>query len=390
MIQGEDDTLFGLDQADRVMRGLPAATPAATAWVPGGHDGDVSVDAQLDRVTAWFDRYLKRDAAATAVPTLSRDGARDRARRPGRRRRRQPAARPDLRHLPGPGERGARDPHAAARRRRADRREPGRRARPAALTNLPGSGAARSRGRRGRLPAGRAARPGRDVHQRPGHPPVRPRRQRAGARHASRSSTTEAVLFASVWDLGPDDPQTHRPTSTVLPGRAVAPVRVTGLTPGRATTVEVALPVVSHTVPVGHRLRLVLATTDSAYAGPVAPATYRVALVDPALVLPDLGGLTASGGSRLDVPLPLVVGVGVVLLAALVGLVLLRRSRRTRGRPARPRRRAAGRRGPGQDVRRRAPGGRRGVVPGRARPGRRAARARTARARRRRCGWSSG
>ena len=36
-----------------------------------------------------------------------------------------------------------------------------------------------------------------------------------------------------------------------------------------------------------------------------------------------------AGRSRLDVPLPLVVGVGAVLLAAVVGLVLLRRSRRT-------------------------------------------------------------
>ena len=327
MIQGEDDTLFGLDQADRVMRGLPATTPAATAWVPGGHDGDISVDAQLDQVTAWFDRYLKHEESGTPVPTFAvtvpetslvgqgdDDGPALRVLTsdtyPGR-----GSAGPATRTVPlDGGEQTVVNPAGA---------------RPGALTNLPGSGAA--------LGAATAA-AGYPLAVLPGQsatfssvPVTRPYDLVGSGRVrvAVTSSSTEAVLYASVWDLGPDDPQTHRPTSTVLPGRAVAPVRVTGLTPGRATTVEVALPVVSHTVPVGHRLRLVLATTDSAYAGPVAPATYRVSLVAPELVLPDLGGLSASGGSRLDVPLPLVIGVGVVLLAALVGLLLLRRSRRS-------------------------------------------------------------
>ena len=41
IVQGEDDTLFTLDQADANFRGLPASTPAALAWVQGGHDGAV-------------------------------------------------------------------------------------------------------------------------------------------------------------------------------------------------------------------------------------------------------------------------------------------------------------------------------------------------------------
>ena len=327
MIQGEDDTLFGLDQADRVMRGLPASTPAATAWVPGGHDGDVSVDAQLDRLTSWFDRYLKRDASAPAVPTFAvtvpetslvgrAGGDDDAAPRvltsdvyPGR-----GSAAPATRTLPlVGGEQTVVNPAGA---------------RPGALTNLPGSGALGAAAAAAGYPLavlpGQAATFSSAAVTKP-YDLVGSGRVQVSV----SSSSSEAVLFASVWDLGPDDPTTHRPTSTVLPGRAVAPVRLTGLTPGRPTTVEVALPVVSHTVPVGHRLRLVLATTDSAYAGPVAPATYRVSLVAPELVLPDLGGLAASGGSRLDVPVPLVVGFVLVLLAAAVGLVLLRRSRRT-------------------------------------------------------------
>ncbi len=326
MLQGEDDTLFGLDQADRVMRGLPPTTPAATAWVPGGHDATISVDAELDRVTAWFDRYLKHDTTAPPVPTfavtvpetslVAQGGDDDGAPRvltsdtyPGR-----GSAGPATRTVPlDGGEQTVVNPAGA---------------RPGALTNLPGSGALGAAAAAAGYPlavlAGQAATFTSAPVTRP-YDLVGSGRVRVGV----TSSTTEAVLYASVWDLGPDDPQTHRPTSTVLPGRAVAPVRLTGLTPGQPTTVEVALPVVSHTVPVGHRMRLVLATTDGAYAGPLAPATYRVSLVAPELVLPDLGGLGASGGSRLDVPLPLVIGVGVVLLAALVGLVLLRRSRRS-------------------------------------------------------------
>ena len=198
-------------------------------------------------------------------------------------------------------------------------------ARPAALTNLPGSGALGAAATAAGYPL--AVLPGQAATFTSA--PVTSPYDLVGSgrvRLTVTSSSTEAVLFAAVWDLGPDDPRTGRATSAVLPGRAVAPVRVTRLTPGTASTVEVALPVVAHAVPVGHRLRLVVSTTDGAYAGPTDPATSVVGLADPDLVLPALTGLVASGGSRLHVPVPLVVGVAVVLLAALVGLVLLRRS----------------------------------------------------------------
>src|SRR6185436_15230681 len=63
IIQGEDDTLFPLDQADANFRGLPATTPAKMEWVAGGHDGDVSVDPMIDDLEEWFGRYLKHDAS---------------------------------------------------------------------------------------------------------------------------------------------------------------------------------------------------------------------------------------------------------------------------------------------------------------------------------------
>lgn len=83
-----------------------------------------------------------------------------------------------------------------------------------------------------------------------------------------RSSTDEAVLFGKVYDVGPGAAQ------PVLPSQLVAPVRVTGAKAGKDVTI--VLPAVDHEVQKGHRLRLVLASTDLGYASPAAPATYTV------------------------------------------------------------------------------------------------------------------
>ena len=64
IIQGEDDTLFTLDQADANLRGLPAETAARMKWVAGGHDAEISIDALIDDLEGWFGRYLKRDGSA--------------------------------------------------------------------------------------------------------------------------------------------------------------------------------------------------------------------------------------------------------------------------------------------------------------------------------------
>src|SRR5262249_46375843 len=46
----------------------------------------------------------------------------------------------------------------------------------------------------------------------------------------------------------------------------------------------------------GHRLRLVLTTTDFGYATPPAPAVYRVALAGTGLVVPAVPALSGTGG----------------------------------------------------------------------------------------------
>ena len=70
-----------------------------------------------------------------------------------------------------------------------------------------------------------------------------------------------------------------------------------------------ALPAVAHQVPVEHRLQVVVATTDQAYALPEQSAVYSVALAgEPVLVLPEVT-LEVLGRDDLDVPVPLIVVV---------------------------------------------------------------------------------
>ena len=81
IIQGEDDTLFPLDQADANLRGLPASTPAAMKWVEGGHDAEIVINDLLPDLEAWFGRYLKQDGSpadtsfSVAVPETSLVGS---------------------------------------------------------------------------------------------------------------------------------------------------------------------------------------------------------------------------------------------------------------------------------------------------------------------------
>ena len=211
IIAGEDDTLFPLDQADANLRGLPAQTPARIAWVAGGHDGELSIDAIVDDMTAWFDRYLKEDGSSpdTSFSVLV----------------------PET-FLVGEGE--GRDPETltgpAYPGRGVDRTDqwlalsgdrqpviapPG--GAPAALTNLPGTGQAL---------AGRPASPATPSACCPDSPRCSPPNRwpssltlvgsaRVDLEVTSTRST--ATLFASLWDLGPDIERTQDGRTTTGP-----------------------------------------------------------------------------------------------------------------------------------------------------------------------------
>jgi ABC-2 type transport system ATP-binding protein len=69
LVQGEQDTLFGLDQADANARAIAAAgTPVAVSWYPGGHSGGALDTRSQDRITNWLRYYL---AGQGAKPSLA-------------------------------------------------------------------------------------------------------------------------------------------------------------------------------------------------------------------------------------------------------------------------------------------------------------------------------
>jgi ABC-2 type transport system ATP-binding protein len=344
IMQGEDDTLFTLDQADANFRGLPTTTPAAMAWVEGGHDGGIDLDALLPQWQSWFDRYLRNDQSAPTPPTFSaavpatalvgRDQDRDEptiitaADYPGRTGGSVEQA---THQLDGQAQQVVSPPGGV----------------PTAMTSLPGSGSEAVGGAAAAAAYPLAVLPGQsavftsDVLETPltllGSGRIR---------LDVTSSTTGATLFVSLWDLGPDTTpasptpgsgpaggsgpgeETGIPQTAVLPQSVVAPVHLVGLTPDRATEVEVALPAVAHQVPIGHRLRVVVSSTDQAYANSKAGAVYDVEVAGQAqLTLPRLPTAQVVP-QTLDVPLPLVLVVSALVVLAIVGALLLARRER--------------------------------------------------------------
>lgn len=342
LVQGEQDTLFPLDQADATLRGLPETTPARMVWVAGGHDAQVSVEDQLPEIETWFGRYLRADgsppdtgfAVTVGQTALVGDGGNadqptvlSAPAYPGR------GSALQVRGMPlGGGQQTLLSPPGGT---------------PAALTSLPGTGPALA-GAVGLAGYGLGVLPGQSATFTTD--PLDAPMSWVGSSRVTldvSATTTTATLFASVWDVGPDTPAPSatpggegsagaggpQPISAVLPGAAVAPLRLSGLTPGRPTRVEVALPTVAHQVPVGHRLRLVVSATDQAYAVPTTAAAYTVALAGEAgLVVPQLTA-TAASASRLRVPTALVVVVAALALAAVASLLVLA----ARGRSLHPR-----------------------------------------------------
>ncbi|HEY5787553.1 MAG TPA: alpha/beta fold hydrolase [Microlunatus sp.] len=345
IVQGEADTLFTLDQADANFRGLPATTPAAMAWVEGGHDGGIDLDELLPQWQSWFDRYLRNDQSAPPPPTFSavvpstalvgRDQDRDEPTTitaedyPGRT---GGSVEQVIQSLVGATQQVVSPPGGV----------------PTAMTSLPGGGSEAVGGAAAVAAYPLAVLPGQSavftsaVQEAPltllGSGRIR---------LDVTSSVTSTTLFVSLWDLGPDTApssptpgpgpggasgpteQTGVPQTAVLPESVVAPVHLVGLTPDRTTSVEVALPAVAHQVPVGHRLRVVVSSTDQAYANRKAGAVYDIQVAGQAqLTLPRLPTAQVVP-QTLDVPLPLVLVVSAMVVLAILGALLLGRRERS-------------------------------------------------------------
>jgi len=317
IVQGRSDSLFPLDHADAMARAIRAnGAPVAVDWIAGGHDvgpgGSGEETARLEaRTRAWFDRHLKGDAGADTGPAfrVTRTGGLDSAEGDVRLR----AATADS----YPGLRGGVRTVALTGREQTFANPAG--GTPPAVSAVPGLGALGALGDLGGLSdlgAGLPAdHPGQ--HARFDSAPLGEALRVTGAptvRVNVASDGGEAVLFAKLYDVGPDG---RRQT---LPGRLVTPVRVTGAGEGR--TVEVRLPAIDHRFEAGHRMRLVLSATDLAHASPVEPAAYTVSLAGAGVSVPTAPGLAVAAD-----PLPWWVW-GMPLTGAAVAAALLLTGRR--------------------------------------------------------------
>lgn len=318
LVQGEQDSLFGLDQADATARQIArAGGDVQVHWTAGGHDAAPSPEApnpgtpsseESSRVADWFASRLGGVAPPPDPgPRFSYDVT-GTPRADGRRPVRTidapaypgigagPAERFDL-PLSGPETRVVNPPGGS----------------PAALSSLPGSPPDRDR-------------PARDL---PGQTAVfrtepAPRQQvisgvpRTDLTVSSvpgRPSSGDAVLFAKLYDVGPEGQRS-------LAG-SVAPLHVTGLpADGSRVPVQVALPGLVHSLEADHHLELAVSTTDQAYATPDEPAVHRVGLGGgEALSLPSVPGTVSAGNA---VPAAPLLGLGGIGLFALLAWVISR------------------------------------------------------------------
>ncbi|MCP3802476.1 alpha/beta fold hydrolase [Allokutzneria sp. A3M-2-11 16] len=317
IVQGERDTLFGLDQSDANARQIAGAGgKVKTIWYAGGHDGGGPGPLLRGQIADWFGFHLSGQGTdpgtgfSYAVQGAFRTGGGA-----------------SVREVVSPGYPGLHGQNAVRR----DRFELIGTAQPvinpaggnpAAVSGFPGlsdrigGASALSSGLSIDIPGQSAIFTTRPLAEQvlvAGSANVRLRLRSIPGQPA----TGEAVLFGKLYDVGPDGRRT-------LAGGAVAPIRVTGL-PADGSPVEVtaALPGVVRPIEAGHRMQVVFATTDQSFAGAAEPATHLVE-VDPTLSVPIVPGTRSSSPA----PVGALIGIGVVLAVAVAAALLARFRRR--------------------------------------------------------------
>ncbi|MEV6010989.1 alpha/beta fold hydrolase [Streptomyces sp. NPDC051976] len=316
IVQGQTDSLFTLAQSDAMAKAIKAnGAPVAVDWIAGGHDGGDTEDSRVDkRVTTWFDHYLKGETSKGTGPAFrvtrtgglnSTDGS------------------VVLRGASGPRYPGLEGAAAHAvnlsgARQRITNPAGGS---PPSISGLPGAGGLTQLASLGASLS--LDFPGQSA--RFDSPRLRTGTHLTGTPTVDVRIATDApdaVLFAKLYDVAPGGKET-------LPAQLASPVRVAGSPQG--TTVHLALPAVDHDFVAGHRMRLVLSTTDLGYASPAAAASLTVSLAEPRLTLPTDPDLTADAAA-----LPWWAWALPPLALAVAAALLLTGRRRVRPRPADP------------------------------------------------------
>ncbi|MGW7487806.1 alpha/beta fold hydrolase [Streptomyces sp. NPDC054786] len=274
LVQGQDDTLFNLNEAAATYRSLAAqGTPAKMIWQAWGHSGGMKKPAQgeldlaqgnLDssyagrRILAWFDRYLRHRTATGTGPAFAyyRDwaaGGSAYATSP-----RFPVGGSRRLYLSGDGKLVGRRSEVARGSREYRNLRMATSHSESSLTGLLGLPDAAPYDARGTYLDWTSAPVAGGPVDVVGAPEVTLKVSSPQAERVQSSSDAadKLVLFAKLYDVAPDGSKT-------LVHRLVAPARVTDVT--RRFTVE--LPGIVHRYEPGHRLRFVLAASDDAYAG---------------------------------------------------------------------------------------------------------------------------
>ncbi|HVV10299.1 alpha/beta fold hydrolase [Amycolatopsis sp.] len=314
LVQGENDTLFGLDQSDANARQITAAGgKVQQIWYAGGHDGGQPGPSLRAKIADWLWFQLTGEGR-NPVTGFSYDvqGSLRASGSPSVRIQNAPA-------YPGvEGGQTQRDIFALTGKEQTVVNPPG--GVPAAVSGIPGlnglAGSSRVTGLFGIDPPGQSA----SFTSRP----VDSQLLVAGSstvRLRVSGTAPEAVLFVKLYDLNPDGTRT-------LPANNVSPIRV-ALTGGTAE-VSVTLPGVVRPIESGHALQLVVTTTDQSFATPVSPAAYEISLASD-LAVPVVPGTAVGAGW----PIGNLLGIAGILVAALLVAVVaaLRRRRAHRADP---------------------------------------------------------
>jgi ABC-2 type transport system ATP-binding protein len=311
LIQGEADSLFPLSEGDANAKGIAAnGTPVKLVWYGGGHDGGLPETNRIDSLTLdWFGRYLKKDGSApdtrfeVTVPNAALTASDS-----------QP--KPSVRVAPGlPGvtSTGSTPTQALALTGDPQTVVAPAGGSPAALTGLPGFGSV----------IGALAQAGGlgSISELPGQVATFQTAALTSPLKLTGSSSVDlkvtgnapdATLFATLLDV---------PTgngSPTLPQALVAPIQLTAPLTGQ--TVHVALPAIVRDIATGHRLRVVISTTDQGYALPQTARSYQVALAGSTLTVPVLAVKPLNPTSSA----PVWIGLGAVVLVLLAGWLILR------------------------------------------------------------------
>jgi len=289
VVQGQRDTLFNLQEAVATYKSLQAqGTPTKMVWQSWGHSGSRPAPGELDfgaasikdsylgrRFLSWMDHYVRGNASASTGPEFA-------------------YFRNWVRYDTSPANAGT----AVARAYRAETTFSDR---PTATLYLSGSDSLTSSAgsvRPGSASYANAAGAPTSYSETSGleggqvnHPPIdapgtfagfvsqplkaktylvgSPKlRVRLSAPLAERSQVTpggKLVLFAKLYDVAPDGTRT-------LQNRLISPVRVGDVT----RPVQVTLPAQVQRFAKGHRLELVVAASDMAYAGNHVPQPVTI------------------------------------------------------------------------------------------------------------------